>query len=185
LADPPDAIGSALALKQDRTAYKWAKRLVLGLDSDWDQPLLAEINKIPAGLTWGRIESDNPEVAYLYQVWVAPEYRNCGAGKILLENVISRDKQKDVLYLEKDVTYRDRPARHLNSWADFKPVGEPQPLQPGSELLEQTLRFQIRSLKPRRNCMNELPGSISSGLRKLEIMVPVNRRMINKLQSGK
>ena len=141
LADSPDAFGSTLAKEQDRSDADWSDRLATGTGSGWDLPLLAEVNGEPAGLAWGRIERSDPGLAHLYQMWVAPDYRCLGAGQILLDEVIAWAKAKNASYLDLGVTYRDSSAMRLYRRAGFEPVGQPEPLRPGSELLAQPMRL--------------------------------------------
>jgi GNAT superfamily N-acetyltransferase len=145
LADSPDAFGSTLAAEQDRSDAEWSNRLVSGADSNWDLPLLAEIDIRPIGLAWGRIEKTNPDVANLYQMWVAPTHRCLGAGKMLLEAVVDWARTRDVNCLDLGVTFRNSPAMRLYTHAGFQPVGEPQPMRQGSELLGQPMRLKLRS----------------------------------------
>lgn len=80
LADSSDAFGSTLADEQGRTDDQWASRLAAAAESSGDLPLIAELDGEPIGLAWGRIESAKPDVAALYQMWVAPEGRRLGQG---------------------------------------------------------------------------------------------------------
>jgi GNAT superfamily N-acetyltransferase len=143
LADSPDAFGRTLAEEQDRPDELWSSRLAAGAGSEWDLPLLAEVDGLPAGLAWGRIESSNPELANLYQMWVAPEYRGLGAGRMLLEAVIAWARAKGARHLELGVTLRDSPAMRLYTRAGFELAGEPEPIRPGAELLATPMRLEL------------------------------------------
>jgi GNAT superfamily N-acetyltransferase len=145
LADSPDAFVRTLAEEQHRSDAEWSSRLASGSDPHWDLPLLAVVNRKPIGLAWGRIERSNPDVANLYQMWVAPTHRRLGAGRMLLETVIAWARARNVSYLELGVTCGDSPAARLYARAGFDPVGEPEPLRPGSELLAQSMRLKLRS----------------------------------------
>ena len=145
LAESPDAFGSTLAAEGDRSDANWSKRLVSGADSNWDLPLLAEVDIEPIGLAWGRIEKTSPAVANLYQMWVAPTHRCLGAGKMLLEAVVVWARARDVNCLDLGVTFRNSPAMRLYTRAGFQPVGEPQPMRQGSELLGQPMRLVLSS----------------------------------------
>jgi GNAT superfamily N-acetyltransferase len=76
--------------------------------------LVAECDGEPIGLTWGRIEASEPEVANLYQVWVDPNYRQRGVGQMLLERSIAWARAKNARYLDLGVTFADSPALRLN-----------------------------------------------------------------------
>ena len=145
LGDSPDAFGRTLDQEKDRSDAEWSSRLALGVASHGDLPLLAEVGREPIGLAWGRIETFNPDVANLYQMWIAPSYRRLGAGKMLLESVIAWAAAVNVCYLALIVTCGDSPAMRLYVRAGFTPVGEPEPLRPGSELLAQAMRLALRT----------------------------------------
>src|SRR5262245_19074389 len=85
LADSPDAFGSTLVEESGRPDAEWARRLAASADVRVNLPLVAEIRGQLVGLAWGRIDTSNPEVAALYQMWVAPPHRGWGVGEKLLE----------------------------------------------------------------------------------------------------
>lgn len=145
LADSPDAFGGTFDQEKDRPGTEWSSRLASGVESHKDLPLLAEVGREPIGLAWGRIESSNPNVANLYQMWIASNYRGRGAGQMLLEAVITWAKSVNMCYLALSVTCGDTPAMRLYARAGFKPVGEPEPLRAGSELLAQPMRLMLRT----------------------------------------
>jgi GNAT superfamily N-acetyltransferase len=145
LADSPDVFRRTLAQEKGRPDTEWSSRLASGVESLWDLPLLAEVGSEPIGLAWGRIERSNPDVANLYQMWVAPSYRGLGAGQMLLEVVIAWARAANMCYLALGVTCGDSPAMRLYVRAGFKPVGEPEPLRAGSELLAQPMRLALRT----------------------------------------
>jgi ribosomal protein S18 acetylase RimI-like enzyme len=148
LADSPDAFGRTLAEEQERSDAGWANRLSSGAHSGRDLPLVVEVSDEPAGLAWGRIEESNPDVAFLFQMWVAPAYRRLGAGQMLLDTIIAWAKAKSAQYLDLGVTLGNNPAMHLYRRAGFEPAGEPQPLRPGSDLLGLPMRLDLRSRAP-------------------------------------
>jgi GNAT superfamily N-acetyltransferase len=144
LADSLDAFGSTLAAEEGRPEAEWARRLVSHGDARWSLPLVAEVPGEPIGLAWGRIETSAPEVAALYQMWVAPSHRGVGVGRMLLEAVIAWARTRNAAYLDLGVTCGKSPARHLYERAGFQPRGAPQPLRPGSQLLGQLMRLALR-----------------------------------------
>ncbi len=144
LADSPDAFGSTLAKEEKRPDTEWSRRL-MGDNSSWNLPLLAEVDREPVGLAWGRIESTNPYLANLYQMWVSPTHRGLGLGKLLLDAVIVWAKEKNALYLDLGVTIQDSPAIRLYTGAGFKTIGTPEPLREGSKLLDQKMRLELRT----------------------------------------
>jgi ribosomal protein S18 acetylase RimI-like enzyme len=144
LADSPNAFTSTLVQEEGRTDDEWSSRLQSGVGSRWDLPLLAELGNEPIGLAWGRIETSNRDVANLYQMWVAPNYRGLGVGRMLLAEVVAWARSADTSYIALGVTWDDSPAVRLYLRAGFEPVGEPEPLRPGSEILAQPMRLALK-----------------------------------------
>ena len=144
LVDSPDAFGKTLAEEQERSDAEWSSRLLSGVQSDTDLPLIAKVNGQPIGLAWGRIEESKSDTANLYQMWVAPDHRSKGIGSLLLETIIAWAETKNVSYLELGVTFRDSPALHLYKRYRFLPVGKPKEFRPGSDLLGQMMRLEIK-----------------------------------------
>ena len=145
LADSPDAFGSSLAAEAGRPDAEWARRLASSADLRVSRPLVAELGGELVGLAWGRIDMSAPDVAALYQMWVAPTHRGRGVGQKLLEAVIAWATAQNVAALDLGVTCGDSPARRLYERAGFKPLGEPQPLRPGSTLLAQPMRLALKN----------------------------------------
>jgi GNAT superfamily N-acetyltransferase len=145
LVDSPDAFGKTLAEEQDRSDDEWSGRLTSSADSGWDFPLVAEVDGEQIGLAWGHINKSNPDVASLYQMWVASSHRYLGAGQMLLEAVIAWARAKNARYLDLGVTCGDSPAMRLYTRAGFESVGQPQPFRPGSKLSGQPMRLKLKS----------------------------------------
>ena len=145
LGDSPDAFGSTLAEEAGRLDAEWARRLASGADSETNLPVVAEVQGEPIGLAWGRIDTSAPDVAVLYQMWVAPTHRGRGVGQKLLEAVIAWATAQNASFLDLGVTCGDSPARRLYERAGFKPIGAPGPLRPGSTLLAQSMRLELRA----------------------------------------
>ena len=104
---------------------------------------MAEVDNEPIGLAWGRIDRSNPDVANLYQMWVAPSHRRLGIGQMLVEAVIAWAKAKNAYYLDLGITFSNRPAMRLYTRAGFEPKGDPRPFRQGSKLLGQRLRIKL------------------------------------------
>lgn len=151
LQDSPDAFGSTFAEEGGHADAQWARRLASGVDSQTNLAVVAEVHGEAVGLAWGRIDTSNPDVAVLYQMWVAPSHRGTGAGKMLLEAVIGWARARNASFLDLGVTCGNSPARRLYERAGFKPVAEPQPLRPGSQLLAQSMRLPLTGAAEQRH----------------------------------
>lgn len=144
LAESPDAFSRTLADEQSRADAEWSGRLASA--SDFDLPLVAELDGAPIGLVWGRIDASSPDVAHLYQMWVSPSHRRLGAGRLLVDAVIRWARAASVRWLGLGVTCGDTPAMRLYSRAGFTPAGEPEPLRTGSTGLAQTMRLDLQAV---------------------------------------
>lgn len=143
LAESPDAFGSTLEAERARPDGDWARRLAVAAEAPTDLPLVARVGGAAAGLAWGRIQEDEPEVARLFQVWVAPEYRGSGVGQMLLDAVIRWARAAGAREVVLDVTCGETPAMRLYVRAGFRPVGQPTPLRAGSSLQVQPMRLGL------------------------------------------
>src|SRR5690606_40534798 len=78
--------GAHLTLSSAENA-EWSARLASGTASGWARPLIAQIGVRAIGLAWGKLEPTEPELAHVYQMWVAPAFRRLGVGRLLLEDL--------------------------------------------------------------------------------------------------
>ena len=143
LADSPDAFASTLAREEGRPDAEWANRVAAAADAKYHLPLVARLGTRFVGLAWGRIMESDPSVAYLFQMWVAPEARRFGVGRLLVEAVIDWARHAGARQLELEVTCGNAPAWTLYSRAGFQPVGEPKPFTERPALLEQRMRLDL------------------------------------------
>lgn len=145
LADSPDAFGRTLEEETAFPAAHWETRILRATDSTRDLPLVAERSGEPVGLAWGRIDESAHRAAQLYQMWVAPEARGAGVGRMLLQAVVDWARGSDADTLSLGVTCGDTPATRLYLAAGFEPVGDAEPLRPGSELLAQPMTLWLET----------------------------------------
>ena len=143
LADSPGAFGSIFAETERRSDTSWQNQLA-GDDSALNLPLIAEVDGEQIGLAWGRIKKSDPDLANLYQMWVAPSHRGLGVGEMLLKSVIAWAGEKNARHLDLGVTVRDSFAMRLYKRLGFEIVGEAEPLRPGSALLCQSMRLNLQ-----------------------------------------
>jgi len=142
LEDSPDAFGSTY---EDSVRYPdehWMERLRRAR-SETDYPMAAIVDGTIAGIAWARIESPEYRAAHLYQMWVDPMYRGRGIGRALMESAISWARRQNADRMILEVTCGDRPARRLYEAFGFTPIGAPEPVRPGSELLEQSMELRL------------------------------------------
>lgn len=117
-------------------------------------PLLAEVDGQPAGLAWGTIRPDAPDVAHVHQMWVAPDHRGLGLGRRLLERILDWAADCGARRVVLDVTSGNSAATGLYRALGFVAAGPPEPLRPGSALRAQPMR---RELPPCFTIESDLP----------------------------
>ena len=143
LQDAPDSFGSTYAAESTRQDEAWVARLQLAQLSEKDAALFAEHGSTICGLVWCKIETDAPEVANLYQMWVAPEARGRGAGTELLEAAIAWASRAGASVVRLGVTVADSPAMRLYVRRGFGKVGEVEPLRLGSSISAQAMELRL------------------------------------------
>jgi GNAT superfamily N-acetyltransferase len=143
LAESPDAFGSTLAAEQGSSAEEWIARLSNGTSSGLDLPLIGEIDRKAAGLAWAKVDASNTSLVNIYQMWVAPEFRRQGLGRMLLRAAIEWARARRAHSIHLKATCGDTPAMRLYAQEGFKPVGQSGPLRPGYPVLAQPLRLQL------------------------------------------
>ena len=142
LADSPDAFSATLADVSARSDEDWVSRLA-ELSAETELPLVVERDGELAGMAWATINPSERDTVHMYQMWVAPEHRGLGLGRTLLEKTIEWARSRDARSVILGVTCGDTPARRLYDSAGFQPIGDPEPLRPGSELNVQWMRLEI------------------------------------------
>lgn len=143
LANSPDAFGSTLAAEQDRPDAEWARRLKAGMDERSQLPLVVELDGSSIGLAWSRVDAADRRLAHIHQMWVDPACRRRGAARLLMNTIASWARSIDVQTLALDVTCDNVAATRLYREMGFVPVGEPEPLRPGSALLGQGMQLAL------------------------------------------
>lgn len=142
LADAPDAFSSTLDQALPRSDASWKESLAAA-DPVLDLPLVAEVDGIPAGLVWGRIDATDHAVARLYQMWVDPACRGLGLGRRLLAAVMDWAVGRGARQLCLGVTRGNAGAERLYRGFGFVPTGVSEPLRPGSDRVVDSMRLDL------------------------------------------
>lgn len=143
LDDAPDAFGSTLALEAQRPDALWQQRLSLAATSGQELPLFALSAAEPVGLAWAKVDAAHPGNVNLFQMWVAPDHRGQGSGRLLLEHVCGWARSRGAMWLSLGVNCSNTPALRLYSRAGFVAVGDPAPLRDASPLQVQNMRLAL------------------------------------------
>ncbi|MGH7337645.1 MAG: GNAT family N-acetyltransferase [Myxococcota bacterium] len=145
LADSPDAFPTTLAQAQARDDTDWSRQVASGAESSSEHALVAESDSQLVGLAWSGIDGSDKDRAWLTQMWVDPGFRGFGTGGPLLGAAIRWATGVNAHFMVLSVTCGDTPASRLYARAGFEPVGQPEPLRPGSHLLAQPMRLDLRA----------------------------------------
>ena len=143
LADSPSAFATTLAEAQAREDADWLRQASSGAESPSEIALVAEADSRLIGLAWSRIDSTATDRALLYQMWVDPSFRGLGTGRSLLAAVVRWATGMSARQIILSVTCGNTPATRLYRSAGFEPVGHPEPLRPGSDLLVQPMQLVL------------------------------------------
>jgi GNAT superfamily N-acetyltransferase len=121
LRDAPLAFGSTLAREEAYTPEDWAR---------WGtgEGRVVFIAEPAAGLASGVIDDDDPTLAHLYAMWVAPEARGSGAGRALVEAVVAWAAERGAQRLTTSVTEGNVVGAALYAAAGFADSGRREPL---------------------------------------------------------
>jgi len=124
LRDAPDAFGSSAEETAARPAESWVQQLR-------DLPTwVAVVDEIDLGMVRGAPDKDDPTVAWLISMWVAPEGRGRGVGDALVQAVIDWARAAGFAELRLDVGDHNAPAIALYARKGFQPTGNTGALAP-------------------------------------------------------
>lgn len=145
LSDSPDSFGSTYACEALLPDSEWQSRLNPDGRANNALPLFAVVDGIPVGLAWGLIHDPGSGGANIYQMWVSPEARGLGIGRLFLDHieVWALKKGCDLLFLS--VTTNNIAAIGLYQSSGFVPSGQAEELREGSELKTQSMVKALRN----------------------------------------
>ncbi len=134
LADAPLAFGSTHAREADYDDEHWRAWAADGARAERTVWLLVETDSDeddPVGLASGMIDAEDPALAHLYSMWVAPEARGAGAATTLIEAIAAWATGRGARELRTSVTVGNAAAERLYARAGFEDTGERDPLRHG------------------------------------------------------
>jgi ribosomal protein S18 acetylase RimI-like enzyme len=125
LGDAPMAFGSTLAREEAYTPQEWARWATDAAAGERQAVFIAEP---AAGLASGVIDDDEPTLAHLYAMWVAPDGRGTGAGRALVDAVVAWAAERGAVRLTTSVTEGNLAGAALYAAAGFADTGRREPL---------------------------------------------------------
>jgi ribosomal protein S18 acetylase RimI-like enzyme len=126
LQDAPLAFGSTHAREAAFEREVWEQRT---RENAAGERSVAFVLEPWAGMAVGAIhDDDEPGVAHLYGMWVAPEARGAGAGRALVDAVIGWAIERGATRVMTSVESTNAAARSLYARAGFADTGRREPL---------------------------------------------------------
>jgi GNAT superfamily N-acetyltransferase len=146
LADAPQAFGSSLAAEEAWAQELWMARLTAAAVSGRDCPLVAEAGDAEGamlGLVWAKCDAEDAGIVNLFQMWVAPEARGHGVASALLDESVAWARSIGARLVRLGVVCSNQAAIQLYLRKGFIDAGAPEPIRPGSAMLEQTMHLPL------------------------------------------
>lgn len=143
LRDSPDAFGSTYEAEVTRPTESWSARIEAAVASGSDHVLLAFNHHEASGLVWCKLAVSAPEVADIFQMWVAPSARCLGAGQALLRAALDWAASVNAQRVRLGVTATNSPAMRLYRAHGFRPIGALAPLREGTCLMVQAMELEL------------------------------------------
>ena len=137
LLDSPSAFGSTYARESMMSAVEWVQRVIR-----WNGTLgvgfLAVEQRVICGIAGALLDEKDLKQAQLVSMWTAPEHRQLGVGRMLVEAVIGWARNSGVERLNLMVTSPNQGAILFYQRLGFAMTGqsEPYPNDPGLVQLE-------------------------------------------------
>jgi ribosomal protein S18 acetylase RimI-like enzyme len=144
LIDSPDSFGSTYEREEQFPDAEWQSRLELTEGNENALPLVADYDGNAVGLAWGMVHETGIRVAHVYQMWVAPQAREKGIAKALLEHIIAWAEAGHCDLVVLSVTTINEAAVGLYLAMGFTPSGKVEPLREGSALQSQPMMKDLR-----------------------------------------
>ena len=125
LRDAPMSFGSTLAREEGYEPETWERWAANSAGGERQAIFVVEPG---AGMASGVIDDEEPALAHLYAMWVAPEARGSGAGRALVEAVVAWATERGAKRLTTSVTEGNAAGAALYAAAGFADTGRREPL---------------------------------------------------------
>jgi ribosomal protein S18 acetylase RimI-like enzyme len=140
LADAPYAYGSTLALEREYTEADWRVRL----ERPTNVHAVAELDGEPVGMTGAYHHKHEPDIAYIFGVWVSPAARGRGVGDATLREVLGWATERGDQRVMLHVVETNEHARKLFLRNGFSPTGEFEPLESNPDSRTEIMRNTLQ-----------------------------------------
>jgi ribosomal protein S18 acetylase RimI-like enzyme len=135
LQDTPSAFGSTYARESQFTEADWQQRTA-NLCTPRSIGFLAHDNDDYCGIAVGFLNQQDPQQAELLSMWIAPEQRRTGTGRLLVDAVESWARRAGAHTFQLMVTDTNLPAIAFYQRLGFIATGRTEPYPNDSALIE-------------------------------------------------
>jgi ribosomal protein S18 acetylase RimI-like enzyme len=124
------AFGSTAAREEAFEAAEWERRVAAAAAGERQVTFVVAPEGAASadGLAVGMLDDDDPTVAHLFSMWVAPEGRGAGTGRELVDAVVGWAVERGARRLETTVAEGNAAAAALYAAAGFADTGRREPL---------------------------------------------------------
>lgn len=136
LRDAPAAFGSTYAREVEFTDEEWQQRAARSVGNSAIGYIAMNHDGQGQGIVGGMLDSENPAIAHLVSMWVAPEYRKTGVGTQLVTAIVDWAKSKQVAALCLMVTSNNEAAIEFYQRLGFIKTEHVEPYPNDPALLE-------------------------------------------------
>jgi ribosomal protein S18 acetylase RimI-like enzyme len=142
LKDSPLAFGSTYARESQLSDADWSRRA-----GEWTSPravgYLATYAGEACGICAAFLAEDDPRVAHLVSMWVAPQFRRSGLGRTLVEAIQSWAKTKGAQSVRLTVTHCNAAAIQFYKRLGFRMTGKTEPYPNDPALFEYEMSCRL------------------------------------------
>jgi ribosomal protein S18 acetylase RimI-like enzyme len=135
LQDTPTAFGSTYARESEFSDHEWIARAAR-VDGEKAIGFLAMDGREACGVVAAFIDREDPQVATLVSMWVAPTHRRSGVGRLLVEAILDWAATRDVTTVRLQVTSNNDGAQRFYERLGFTFTGTAEPHPHVSNLTE-------------------------------------------------
>ena len=143
LQDTPSAFGSTYARESQFTDAEWQQRAA-NLCTPRSIGYLAKNEDDYCGIAVSFLNEQNPQHAELISMWVAPEQRHTGTGRLLVDTIESWARNAGAHTLQLMVTSKNLAAIAFYERLGFTPTGRTEPYPPNPTLIQFEMSKSIR-----------------------------------------
>jgi ribosomal protein S18 acetylase RimI-like enzyme len=142
LQDSPHAFGSTYAKESQLSDADWIRRA-----ERWSGEsgigFLAMDTHTACGIAGSFLDENSPKHAHLISMWTAPEYRQRGIGRLLVNAVVNWARGRNARVLHLMVTSNNEPAIRFYQRLGFTRTGRTEPYPNDPAVIEYEMSREI------------------------------------------